>query len=67
VQEQQTPQGSSPTVSTPSPTLTSPAPLPSVQDVTDALPVTVPETSVPAVELPPVDVTPQLPELPKLP
>jgi RNA polymerase sigma-70 factor (ECF subfamily) len=67
VKEQQATQVSSPTVSTPSPTLTSPAPLPSVQDVNDALAVTVPETSVPAVELPPVDVTPQLPELPKLP
>jgi RNA polymerase sigma-70 factor, ECF subfamily len=67
VQEQQTTQVSSPTVSTPSPTLTSPAPLPTVQDVTDALPVTVSETSLPVVVLPPVEVAPQLPGLPKLP
>jgi len=58
---------SSPTPSAPPLALTSP---PIVQDVTEVLPVSVPETSLP-VELPPVQVPPvdttQLPELPKLP
>jgi len=66
VQEQQSTQASTPTPSTPSPTPSSPAPLPLVPDVTQTLTVTVPETSVPTVELPPVD-APLLPGLPKLP
>jgi RNA polymerase sigma-70 factor (ECF subfamily) len=55
---------SSPTASTP--TVTPPTDL---QDVTDALPVTVPEVSVPSVQVPLVGSVdaPQLPELPQLP
>ena len=65
-------QAADPSASTPSlppPTSTSPTTLPTVQNVTELLPVTVPDTSLPVVELPPVD-TSQLPEvtgLPKLP
>jgi len=67
-QGQQTTGGSASTPSPP-PTLTSPTTLPTVQDVTEVLPVKLPDTSLPGVELPPVD-TSQLPEvsgLPKLP
>jgi RNA polymerase sigma-70 factor, ECF subfamily len=66
VQEQQSTKASTPTPSTPSPPLSSPAPLPVVPDLTQTLTVTVPQTSVPTVELPPVD-APSLPGLPKLP
>jgi RNA polymerase sigma-70 factor (ECF subfamily) len=61
--------GASASTSSPPPTLTSPTTLPTVQDVTEVLPVKLPDTSLPGVELPPVD-TPQLPGvsgLPKLP
>jgi RNA polymerase sigma-70 factor, ECF subfamily len=57
---------SSATAPTAPPTVAPPSEL---QDVTDSLPVTVPEVSAPPVEVPPVGSVdaPQLPELPKLP
>jgi RNA polymerase sigma-70 factor, ECF subfamily len=70
VQGQQSTAASSSSTSTP-PTVTSPMTLPTGQDVTEVLPVTVPEVPLPAVEVPPVQVdTSQLSgvsELPKLP
>lgn len=67
--EEQQATGATASTPSPPPTLTSPTTLPTVQDVTEALPVTLPDTSLPGVELPPVD-TSQLPGvsgLPKLP
>jgi RNA polymerase sigma-70 factor, ECF subfamily len=70
-QGQQVADASSPTPSVPSPMSTSPSltTLPTVQDVTEVLPVTVPDIPQP-VQLPDVDLpvdVPQIPELPKLP
>jgi RNA polymerase sigma-70 factor, ECF subfamily len=50
---------SAPVVTTPS--------LPAVEDVTNALPVQTPATSIPPIDLPRVDVPVLVPELPKLP
>ena len=69
-QAQQTAGASGPTASTNSPPLTTPTPLPTVQDVTAVLPVTMPEISLPAAPLPPITLpidVPQLPDVPGLP
>jgi RNA polymerase sigma-70 factor (ECF subfamily) len=57
---------STPTASTPPPALTTPVTVPSVQDVTDVLPVPTPQISVPTVTLPDVDLPVDVPQ-PKLP
>jgi RNA polymerase sigma-70 factor (ECF subfamily) len=63
VQAQNAPQASPPVTVTSPPTLTSPAPLPAVTDVTQTIPVDVPDTSTLPVGLPHVE----LPPLPLLP
>jgi hypothetical protein len=67
VQTQNDTQASSPVTITSPPTLTSPAPLSTVPDVTQSLPLTVPDTSKLPVELPPVSLPLDVPEPPKLP
>ena len=63
VQTQNAPQASPPVTVTSPPTLTSPAPLPAVTDLTQTIPVDVPDTSTLPVGLPHVE----LPPLPPLP
>jgi RNA polymerase sigma-70 factor (ECF subfamily) len=63
VQGQSAPQVSPPVTVTSAPTVTSPSPLPAVTDVTQTLPVTVPDTSTLPVKVLQVEL-PQLPSLP---
>jgi hypothetical protein len=67
VQTQKAAQASSPVTVTSPPTPTSPAPVSTVPDVTQSLPLDMPNTSTLPVELPQVALPLDAPALPKLP
>jgi len=67
VQTQNDAPASSAVTVTSSPTLTSPAPVPTLPDVTQSLPLNVPDTPTLPVELPQVSLPLDVPDRPKLP